>query len=109
MGIIKGIVALWRIAMWFRTEKRKMEADIDGYLTQERALEWRLKAEKIFHALEVGKMGNIPRPVKWFFEQTTADERIGKFGEWFLKSSKLKAGNTLPDQEALNQPLYRAY
>lgn len=104
MGILKGIVALWKIASWLRSEKKKMESDIDGYLTQERALEWRLNAEKVFCALECGKMERLPSPIKWFFKHTTADERVGSFGIWLLKSKKLEEADN-----ALNQPLYRAH
>ncbi len=111
MGIIKGIVALWRIASWLRSEKKAMEADIDGYLTHERAKELRLNLEKIFYALDTGspflkKLKGIPRPIQWFFDQTTADNRVGKFGQWVLDSDKLATGD-----KALNKPIkpYRAH
>ena len=105
--MIKTLIALWKIASWLRSEKRKMEADIDGYLTQERALEWRLQLEKIFYALDtgslfIGKLQGVPRPVQWFFSQTTIDNKLGEFGMWLLKSKKIEE-----DDKALNQPLYR--
>ncbi len=106
--MIRGFIALWRIASWLRSEKKAMEADIDGYLTQERAKEWRLHLEKIFHGLEIGyRKEMLPGPVKWFFDQTTADNRIGMFGMYLLKSHKIN----IADDEALNQPIkpYRAH
>ena len=100
MGIIKTIAAAWKIASWLRSEKKQMEADIDGYLTEKRAKDWRLKCEKIFRALERGN-GNfdrLPVPIKWFFAQTTADNRVGIFGMWFLKSHKLPVHDKVLDE-----------
>ena len=88
---MKTLIALWKIASWFRSEKKKMEKDVASYLTEERALEWRLNLEKIFYALETGN-GNIeklPGPVKWLFSTTTVDELVGIFGFHLLKSQKL--------------------
>lgn len=105
MGILKGILALWNIASWLRSEKKKMESDIDGYLTEERAKEWRLQLEKIFYGLkghpDWDGFKAVPRPVRWFFDQTTADNRVGEFGMWLLKSKKIEE-----DDKVLNQPLY---
>lgn len=109
MGIIKGIAAVWKLISWLRSEKKAMEADVDGYLTQKRAVEWRIETEKIFRALQTGgvveptqdyeNFKNLPRLVKWFFNRTTIDNRAGQFGQWFLKSKKLKEGD-----EVLNKP-----
>ena len=99
---LKTLIAIWKIASWLRQEKKVMEKDADAYFTQERALEWRLKMEKIFHALETGN-GNIaqlPGPVKWLFHATTLDERIGIFGMFLLKSKKLEEDNNA----VLNEP-----
>ena len=105
MQIFKGIVALWRIASWLRSEKKAMEADIDGYLTQERALAWRLYVERLFKGLETGnRIWTMPDYIQWFFAQTTADNRVGEFGMWLLKSKKIEE-----DDKALNQPLYRMH
>jgi len=92
MGVLGSISALWQLIKWIRAEKKKLEANADAYLTAERADEWRLNAEKIFHALASGN-GNfdkLPRIVKWFFGATTADNRFGTFGLQILKSKKLK-------------------
>lgn len=113
MQIFKGLVALWRIASWLRSEKKKMESDVDKYLTQERALEWRLQLEKIFKALATGgtivpytgvNFRKLPSPIRWLFGATTLDNRIGEFGMWLLKSKKIEE-----DDKALNQPLYRMH
>lgn len=109
MGIIQGIIAAWKLIKWIRSEKRQLEANVDAYLTKDRALEWRLQAEKIFHILESGSsfyqgLKKLPAPVRWFFKATTADNRVGKFGQWFLKSEKLKENS-----EVLDQPLYRTH
>ena len=109
MGIIKGFIAIWKIVSWLRSEKKAMEADIDGYLTQERALEWRLQLEKIAQAIEYGNDNwwKMPAIFRWFFDRTTADNRIGKFMGWLLKSRKLQTD----DREALDKPIkpYRAH
>ena len=76
-----------------------MEANAEAYLTDERALAWRREAEHIFDALAHGSPATVddegglkllPRPVKWFFAHTKADNHLGRFGQTFLKSSKLE-------------------
>lgn len=103
--MFKTLIALWRIIKWLRAEKKQMEADVDGYLTQERALAWRLSLEKIFRGLDTGyphmkEIWNVPRPIRWLFSQTTADNRVGEFGMWFLKSKKIEDGDSV-----LSQPI----
>lgn len=106
--MFKTLIALWRIIKWLRTEKKQMESDVDGYLTQERALAWRLSVEKIFYTLEGshGHLEDIPGPVRWLFDRTTADNRVGEFGMWFLKSKKIETSDSV-----LNQPIkpYRVH
>ena len=97
------LIALWKLVWWIRRQKKQMERDVDAYLTEERAMIWRRNAEKVFRALETGN-GNfkdLPTPLRWFFKMTTAENRVGKFGQQFLKSNKL----AVCDDE-LDQPLY---
>lgn len=112
--MFKTLIALWRIIKWLRQQKSEMEADVDGYLTQERALAWRLNAEKIFHILEDGTLfasrnvavEGIPKPIQWLFNATTVDNRVGEFGLYLLKSTKLGK-----DDPILNEPIkpYRVH
>ena len=105
------IVALWNAASWIRAEKKILESNAEAYLTEERAKEWRLQAEKIFWALETGNgneehifFSRLPRIVKWFFGATKADNHLGHFGKHFLKSEKLENGDG-----DLEQPLYQTH
>ena len=100
------IIALWNAASWIRAEKKILESNAEAYLTEERAREWRLQAEKIFWALERGN-GNferLPKVIRWFFGATKADNHLGHFGKHFLKSEKLEKGDG-----ALEQPLYQTH
>ncbi len=96
MGVIGQVVfsirTLWSIRKWLLEQKRHMEADTDTYLSDERALAWRLAAEKTFKALEEGNgnLEQLPKIVQWFFGQTTVENRIGKFGQTLLKSAKIE-------------------
>jgi len=105
-GIIKAIGAGIQVIRWVYREKKKMEADVDAYLTRENARLWRLRFEKIFRALESGN-GNIrqlPKVIRWFFAATTMDNRVGQFGQWVLKSKKLE------DRDGeLDRPIYPAH
>ena len=100
IGAFKAVGAAWQILMWLRKEKKQMEADVDGYFTADRATAWRLTAEKVFHALETGNgnLKSMPKVVQWLFSKTTADNRIGLFGLYLLKSEKLRAGNKVLDE-----------
>lgn len=100
------ILAVINLARWILAEKKKMEKNAEEYLSESRAKEWRLHTEKIFRALEEGNgnMKQLPKPVRWFFSRTSIDNRVGKFGMWFLKSSKLEKGDSV-----LDQPLYRMH
>jgi len=94
--MISTIVAAWNMVMWLRREKKQMEANAEAYLTEARAKVWRAEAEDIFKSLAEGnsKFEKLPKPVKWFFAHTKADNRLGQFGQWFLKSSKLEIYRT---------------
>ena len=91
MGIFSTIAAAWNILKWVRQQKKEMEANAEAYLTEERAKAWRLEAEDIFKSLAEGnsKFKKLPKPVQWFFAHTEADNRLGRFGQFFLKSNKL--------------------
>lgn len=109
MGIIKGFFAMIGAIKWVMAQRKLINANADAYFTQERALEWRLYLEKIGRILESGsiflqKLKRVPAPIRWFFNCTTADNRIGQFGQWLLKSKKLETGD-----KVLNQPLYRTH
>ena len=103
--MFRAIISTFHLIVWLLRQKKLMEKDVAGYLSEERAKAWRLYAERVFYALSTGN-GNIkklPRVVQWLFASTQADNRAGEFGLHLLKSSKL-AGK---DDEALKQPLYR--
>ena len=90
--MISTIVAAWNILMWLRRQRKEMEANAEAYLTEERAKAWRLEAEGIFKSLAEGDsvtFVKLPKPVQWFFAHTEADNRLGRFGQFFLKSNKL--------------------
>ena len=96
--MISTIVAAWNVYKWVKAQKKEMEANAEAYLTEERAKAWRLEAEAIFMGLAKEELGDaewkLPKPVKWFFAHTKADNRLGQFGQWFLKSSKLEIYRT---------------
>jgi len=97
MGIFSTIAAAWNILKWVRQQKKEMEANAEAYLTEERAKSWRMAAERIFKALADGDEDHFeefPKPVKWFFAHTKADNQLGQFGQWFLKSSRLEVYRT---------------
>ena len=98
MGIFSSILAIWHVFMWLRRQRKEMEANAEAYLTEERAKAWRMEAEASFMALANGTWDksewDLPKPVKWFFAHTKADNRLGQFGQWFLKSSKLEIYRT---------------
>ena len=107
MGVINSIMAIWQVVKWIRAEKKELEQNADAYLTEDRAKLWRLNTEKIFYALHTGNgnVGKLPKPIRWFFASTTADNRLGEFGLWYLKSKKI----ALDDAE-LEKPIsYRAH
>jgi len=74
-----------------------MEADVDGYFSEDRARRWRLNAEKFFVSLESGCSPPLPASLRkvcdWLFERTSVDNRIGTFGKHFLKSGKIAAAD----------------
>lgn len=87
------LIAAWNVLKWLRNQKRELEANTEAYLTDERALEWRREAEMIFRALEHGSGHDfyaLPKPIRWFFASTQADNHLGRFGQKFLKSQKLQ-------------------
>jgi hypothetical protein len=89
---IQALGAVWQIVRWVLAQKRAMEANADAYLSDDRAKEFRLWLEKLAYALAHGN-GNLtmlPKWARWFFSQTTLDNRIGRFGQVVLKSSKLE-------------------
>jgi len=72
-----------------------MEADADKYFSEERALAWRLNLERFFYRLADGYgAAECPKSLEkvraWLFDRTKIDNRIGKFGQWMLKSQKLE-------------------
>ena len=90
--MISTIVAAWNIYRMIHKARKEMEADVEAYLTEERARAWRLEAEAIFMTLANGEESEdfkLPKPIKWFFAHTEADNRLGQFGQHFLKSNKL--------------------
>lgn len=92
---IQALGAVWQIVRWLLQQKKAMEANADVYLSDERAAAWRLWLERMFYALEHGN-GNLtmlPKPVRWLFSQTTADNRVGRFGLRLLKSEKLRTND----------------
>ena len=92
---IQCIAALWQIAKWLDAQKKALDTNADVYLSDERAAAWRLWLERMFYALEHGN-GNLtmlPKPVRWLFSQTTADNRVGQFGLRLLKSEKLRTND----------------
>ena len=91
------LIAIWNIASWLRQQKKEMEANAEAYLTRERAKEWRETSEKIFQALESGNgnMKRLPTVVQWFFKHTKADNNLGTFGMWYLKSEKLAQNSSV--------------
>lgn len=71
-----------------------MEADVSAYFSDKRAKAWRLNLEKFFTALEDGRGGtmlpeSLQKVCAWVFSRTTADNRIGSFGQALLKSQKM--------------------
>lgn len=94
--MISTVIAAWNIVKWLRSQKKQLEANAEEYLTDDRALAWRREAERIFTALAEGdgEFADLPKPVKWFFASTKADNHLGKFGQRFLKSNKLQAYRT---------------
>lgn len=89
---IQALGAVWQIVRWVLAQKRAMEANADAFLSDDRATELRLLSEKVFYALEHGNgnLTKLPKWARWFFKQTTLDNRIGRFGQVYLKSSKLE-------------------
>jgi|GEM_PF-4259830 hypothetical protein len=89
---------------WLKQQKKEMETDADGYLTEERAAMWRLNAEKLFTSLAAGSSDRMPSSVRgvcdWLFSRTTAENRIGEFGKWVLKSGKMARKD-----HVLNRPI----
>ena len=94
--MISTIVAAWNVYKWVKAQKKEMEANAEAYLTEERAKDWRVKAEGIFRSLAEGnsQFKKLPKPVQWFFAHTKADNHLGRFGQTFLKSSKLEVYRT---------------
>ena len=71
-----------------------MEADVNEYLSDKRALAWRLNLEKFFTALEDGNAtemlpDSLQKVCAWVFSRTTAENRIGSFGQKLLMSEKM--------------------
>ena len=97
------LLAAWNIVKWLRRQRKEMEVNAEAYLTEERAKEWRKGSERIFKSLAEGdgEFEKLPKPVRWFFAHTKADNRLGQFGQWYLKSGEL--------EKALKQPLYRMH
>ncbi|MBU1173544.1 MAG: hypothetical protein KKD44_28585 [Proteobacteria bacterium] len=89
--MIKSIIALWTVLKWLRKQKKDMEKSAANYLTEHRAKQWRYDCEEIFSALAKGNdhFEKLPKVVQWFFRQVEADNKLGEFGMWFLKSSRL--------------------
>ncbi len=86
--------SLWRAIKWVRQQRTEMEKDVNGYLSEKRAKQWRLNAEKFFTALEKGKGASafpsaMQSVCKWVFSRTEAENRIGYFGQALLKSEKM--------------------
>ena len=96
MGFISTLLAAWNILKWLRKQKKDMETNAEAYLTEKRAIAWRRETESIFKSLAEGdgRFESLPKPVKWFFAHTKADNRLGQFGQWFLKSSRLSIYRT---------------
>ena len=97
------IIAAWRLFKWVRKQRKDMEANAEAYLSDERALEWRREAEQIFRSLaegisctmnDEGAIRRLPKPIRWFFAHTKADNHLGRFGQTFLKSSRLSVYRT---------------
>jgi len=95
--MIKLLTSIWAAYKWLRKQKTEIDTDVDGYLSEERARRWRLNAEKFFIALESGCSPALPAPLRkvcdWLFSRTTAENRIGTFGQQFLKSGKIAAAD----------------
>ena len=93
------IKTTWKAYKWLKKQKKEMETDADGYLTEERALAWRLNIEKLFTSLAAGSTDRLPASLRgvcqWLFDRTTAENRIGEFGKWFLKSAKMSRTDTV--------------
>jgi hypothetical protein len=91
---LKIIGSVWRAFCWIRKQKKEMERDVNGYFSDARAKHWRLNLEKFFTALENGLGAScLPQSVQkvaeWLFNRTTAENRIGYFGQALLKSTKM--------------------
>lgn len=89
---LQALGAIWQIVRWLLQQKKALEADADAFLSDDRAKEFRLWLEKLAYTLEHGN-GNLtmlPKWARWFFKQTTLDNRIGRFAQVCLKSSKLE-------------------
>jgi len=71
-------------------------------MSESRAKEWRLYAEKTFYALSTGNnnIKNLPKFIQWLFSATEADNAIGEFGLYLLKSNKLAS-----DDKKLKEPI----
>jgi hypothetical protein len=107
MDILSSISALWQLIKWIRSEKKQLEANADAYLTEERAAEWRLNAEKMFYALASGwNARKLPRIVRWFFSATTADNKVGEFGLHVLKSKKLSTNDRILEEPIKPHPAH---
>ena len=104
--MFKGIVTVVKFILWLRREKKELETHTAEYLSADNARRTRLNLEKIFHALEQGKLDGLPPIVQWLFARTTVDNQIGLFGLHVLKSNKLRDG-----AEVLNTPVewYRCH
>jgi len=86
--------SLWRAIKWVRKQRAEMEKDVNGYLFERRAKQWRLNLEKFFTALEKGNGASAFPPAmqkvcEWVFARTAAENRIGYFGQSVLKSEKM--------------------
>ena len=86
--------AIYHGIRWLLKQRKLMEKDANGYLSEERAKQWRLNTEKVFAALAEGRGASVlPASVngvaKWALSKTTADDRLGEFGKVFLKSAKM--------------------
>lgn len=108
LNIFGYIGTAWRAFWWLRSEKKKMEADVDAYLTDENCDRLRLNLEKFFKALDEGKVDRLPK--KWqgvakrVFPMTTIENRIGHAGQRVLKSGKLSRNDPI-----LRQNIYPAH
>ncbi len=99
MGIINGLIALWKALAWANKQRKGGEKFGVDYFSDGRMKNWRFQAERIGRALEKGDLDNVPPIVKWFLGKTRIDNAIGHAVGVLFKSGKLERGD-----ESLNQP-----